>query len=38
MPVAADSLGQMALRIEASGRLRAGNVLRFMREHRVATL
>jgi TnpA family transposase len=39
-PVAADSLGQMVLRIEASGRLRAANdaVLRFMREHRVATL
>jgi TnpA family transposase len=39
-PVAADSLGQMVLRIEADGRLRAANdaVLRFMREHRVATL
>ena len=39
-PVAADSLGQMVLRIEAEGRLRAANdaVLRFMREHRVATL
>ena len=39
-PVAADSLGQMVLRIEAGGRLRAANdaVLRFMREHRIATL
>jgi TnpA family transposase len=38
--VEADSLGQMMLRIEAGGRLRAANdaVLRFMREHRVATL
>jgi hypothetical protein len=39
-PVAVDSLGQMVLGIEAGGRLRAANdaVLRFMREHRVATL
>jgi TnpA family transposase len=38
--LAADSLGQMMLRIEVEGRLSAGNdaVLRFMREHRVATL
>ena len=38
--IAADSLGQMALKIEADGRLRAANdaVLGFMREHRVATL
>lgn len=37
---AADSLGQMVLRIETEGRLRAANdaVLRFMRGHRVATL
>ncbi len=36
--LAADSLGQMVLRIEADGRLRAANdaVLRFMRGHRVA--
>jgi TnpA family transposase len=39
-PIAADSLGQMVLRIEAEGRLRAANdaVLRYMREHRIATL
>ena len=38
--LAADSLGQMMLKIEAEGRLRAANdaVLGFMREHRVATL
>ena len=38
--VAADSLGQMVLKIEADGRLRAANdaVLGFMREHHVATL
>ena len=38
--IAADSLGQMVLKIEADGRLRAANdaVLGFMREHRVATL
>jgi TnpA family transposase len=38
--IAADSLGQMVVRIEAEGRLRAANdaVLRFMREHRIATL
>ena len=38
--IAADSLGQMVLKIEADGRLRAANdaVLDFMREHRVATL
>ena len=38
--LAADSLGQMALRIEADGRLRAANdaVLRFMRRHRIAGL
>jgi Tn3 transposase DDE domain len=38
--VAADGLGQMVLRIEADGRLRAANdtVLRFMREHRIETL
>jgi hypothetical protein len=36
----ADSLGQMVLRIEAAGRLRAANdaVLRFMRGHRIADL
>ena len=36
----ADSLGQMVLRIEADGRLRAANdaVLRFMRGHRIAGL
>jgi TnpA family transposase len=40
VPIAADSLGQMVLRIEADGRLRAANdaVLRFMREHRIASL
>jgi TnpA family transposase len=38
--LAADSLGQMVLRIEADGRLRAANdaVLRFMRGHRIAGL
>ena len=38
--LAADSLGQMMLKIEVERRLRAANdaVLRFMREHRVATL
>ena len=38
--IAADSLGQMVLKIEADGRLRAANdaVLGFMREHRVASL
>jgi hypothetical protein len=38
--VAADSLGQMVLRIETEGRLRAANdaVLRCMRDHRIATL
>jgi TnpA family transposase len=38
--LAADSLGQMVLRIEADGRLRATNdaVLRFMRGHRIAGL
>src|SRR5258706_14337491 len=38
--LAADSLGQMMLKIEVERRLRASNdaVLRFMREHRVATL
>jgi len=38
--LAADSLGQMVLRIEADGRLRAANdtVLRFMRGHRIADL
>ena len=38
--LAADSLGQMILKIEVEGRLRAANdaVLHFMREHRVATL
>jgi TnpA family transposase len=38
--VAADSLEQMVFKIEAEGRLRTANdaVLRFMREHRVATL
>jgi len=38
--VAADSLGQMVLKIEADGRLRAANdaVLGFMREHRIASL
>lgn len=38
--VAADSLAQMVVRIEAEGRFRAANdaVLRFMREHRIATL
>jgi hypothetical protein len=38
--VAADSLGQMVLKLEADGRLRAANdaVLGFMREHRVARL
>lgn len=38
--LAADSLEQMVLKIEADGRLRAANdaVLGFMREHRVATL
>jgi TnpA family transposase len=36
--LAADSVGQMMIRIEADGRLRAANdtVLRFMRDHRVA--
>ena len=36
----ADSLGQMVLRIEADGRLRAANdaVLRFLRGHRIAGL
>ncbi len=39
-PIAADSLGQMVLRIEADGWLRAANdaVLHFMREHRIASL
>jgi TnpA family transposase len=38
--LAADSLAQMVLRIEADGRLRAANdaVLRFMRGHRIAGL
>ena len=38
--LAADSLGQVMLKIEVERRLRAANdaVLRFMREHRVATL
>jgi len=38
--VAADSLGQMVLKIETEGRLHAANnaVLRFMREHPVAAL
>jgi len=38
--VAADSLGQMVLKIEADGRLRAANdaVLGFMRQHRIASL
>ena len=38
--LAADSLGQMMLKIEVEGRLRSANdaVLYFMREHRVATL
>lgn len=38
--LAADSLGQMVLRVEADGRLRAANdaVLRFMRGHRIAGL
>ena len=38
--LAADSLGQMVVRIEADGRLRAANdaVLRFMRGHRIAGL
>ncbi len=38
--IAADSLGQMVLKIEADGRLRAANdvVLGFMREHRIASL
>ena len=38
--VAVDSLGQMVLKFEADGRLRAANdaVLGFMREHRVASL
>jgi len=38
--LAVDSLGQMVLRIEAAGRLRAANdaVLRFMRGHRIAGL
>ena len=38
--IATDSLGQMVLKIEADGRLRAANdaVLGFMREHRIATL
>ena len=38
--VDADSVGQMVLRIETEGRLRAANdaVLRFMREHPVANL
>jgi len=38
--LAADSLGQMMLKIEVERRLRTANdaVLRFMREHRVATL
>ena len=38
--LAADSLGQMVLRIEAEGRLRAANdaVLRFTRGHRIAGL
>ncbi len=38
--IAADNLGQMVLKIEADGRLRAANdaVLGFMREHRVASL
>ena len=38
--VAADSLGQMMLKIETDGRLRAANdaVLGFMREHRIASL
>ena len=38
--LAADSLAQMVLRIEAAGRLRAANdaVLRFMRGHRIAGL
>jgi TnpA family transposase len=38
--LAADSLGQMVLRIEADGRLRVANdaVLRFMRGHRIASL
>ncbi len=38
--IAADSLGQMVLKIEADGRLRAANdaVLSFMREHRIACL
>ena len=38
--IAADSLGQMALKIEADGRLRAANdaALGLMREHRVARL
>ena len=38
--VAADSLGQMVLKIEVDGRLHAANdaVLGFMREHRVASL
>jgi hypothetical protein len=38
--LAADSLGQMMLRIEVEGRLRAANdaVLHFLREHRVASL
>lgn len=36
----ADSVGQMMLKIEADGRLRPANdaVLRFMRDHRLATL
>ena len=38
--LAADSVGQMMLKIEADGRLRAANdtVLRFMRQHRIASL
>ena len=38
--LAADSVGHMLLKIEADGHLRAANdaVLRFMREHRIATL
>jgi TnpA family transposase len=38
--VDADSLGQMVLKLEADNRLRAANdvVMRFMREHRIATL
>lgn len=38
--LAADSVGQMMIKIEAEGRLRAANdaVLRFMRGHRIAAL